>query len=328
MKLIHGLEGSPHGYPRPVATIGNFDGVHIGHRCLIEDIVSRAARLQGTPVLITFHPHPLQVLAPDNAPRLLQTLRQRLATIEALGIELVVVLHFTPEFARISAREFAARILWRELQLHEIHVGPSFAFGHRREGSFNLLREIGGELGFGVQKVPQVQFRGSRVSSTAVRQALMTGQAALSRRLLGRPYELEGEIVRGTSTGAEMSVPTANLKTPNELIPRHGVYVTRLTLDGRRYRAVTNIGVRPTFTGGGTEAQTTVESHLIDFEGDIYGRSVGLEFLVRLRDERRFPDPQALGSQIRQDVGHARRYFRWLERASVPARKPAGAGGL
>lgn len=328
MKVIRGVEDLAHGYPRPVATIGNFDGVHIGHRCLIEDIVSRAASLQGTPVLITFHPHPLQVLAPDNAPRLLQTLRQRLATIEALGIELVVVLDFTPEFARISAREFAARILWQELRLHEIHVGPSFAFGHRREGSFNLLREIGGELGFGVHKVPQVQFRGSRVSSTAVRQALMTGQAALSRRLLGRPYELEGEIVRGTSTGAEMRVPTANLQTPNELIPRHGVYVTRLAVDGRQYRAVTNIGVRPTLTGGGIEAPTTVESHLLDFEGDIYGKSVALEFLTRLRDERRFPDTQALAAQIRKDVGHARRYFRWLEGVTEPAGKPAGTGGL
>src|SRR5262249_2949419 len=185
-----------------------------------------------TPTVVTFNPHPLQVLAPYNAPRQIQTLNQKLITIEALGIWLVIVIPFTVEFAQTSARDFASRILWDRMKLQEIYVGPNFAFGHRREGSFNLLKEIGGEKGFTVGKIRQVQFRGSRVSSTAVRQALLAGQVALARRLLGRPYALEGEVVHGTATGAGIAFPTANLKSPNELIPRKGVDVNLLHFDG------------------------------------------------------------------------------------------------
>lgn len=324
MKVIYGLEELPHGFPRPVATIGNFDGVHLGHQLLMRELVARAAQVGGTPTVVTFHPHPLQVLAPGNAPRMLQTLRQRLGTIEALGIRLAIVLPFDQKLARISARDFAANILWERLQLHEIHVGPSFAFGHRREGSFNLLREVGTELGFAVNKIAQVQFRGSRVSSTAVRQALMTGQAALARRLLGRPYALEGEIVHGTSLGAGLGVPTANLRTPNELVPRKGVYVTLLTVGGRRHAAVTNIGVRPTVTSGSAEAPVTIETHVLDFQENIYGREAALEFLLRLRDEKRFTDAQALVTQIRKDIARARRYLVRLEGVTECVRQAAG----
>jgi riboflavin kinase/FMN adenylyltransferase len=324
MKVIHGLEDLPHGYPRPIATIGNFDGVHIGHRLLVQNLVARAAMVGGTATVVTFHPHPLQVLAPNNAPRMLQTLKQKIAAVESLGIQLVVVLPFDQEFARISARDFASKIMWQALDLREIYVGPSFAFGHRREGSFNLLREIGVELGFVVNKIPQVQFRGSRVSSTAVRQALMMGQAALARRLLGRPYALEGEIVHGTAIGAGLQVPTANLRTSNELIPRKGVYVTLLNVDREQHRGVTNVGVRPTVSSGGPEATVTIETHLLDFRGDIYGKEVTLEFLIRLRDERRFPDTQALVSQIQKDVRRARRYLRWLD--SITLASSPGAG--
>jgi riboflavin kinase/FMN adenylyltransferase len=280
----------------------------------MDSLAARAAHVGGTPTVVTFHPHPLQVLAPGNAPRMLQTLEQRLATIASLGIRLTVILPFDQEFARISARDFAVGILWERLQLHEVHVGPSFAFGYRREGSFNLLREIGAERGLGVFKIPQVQFRGSRVSSTAVRQALMTGQAALARRLLGRSYAMTGEVVRGASVGSGIRVPTANLQTQNELTPRGGVYVSRVTFDEQLHCGVTNIGVRPTVTGGGAEAAPTIETHILDFEGSIYGSTITLEFLLRLRDERRFPDKDALAAQIRKDVGRARRYFDWLER--------------
>jgi riboflavin kinase/FMN adenylyltransferase len=314
MKVLQGLEGLPHGCPRPIATIGNFDGVHIGHQRLMDGLVTRSAHVGGAPTVVTFHPHPLQVLAPGNAPRMLQTLEQRLATIASLGIRLTVILPFNQEFARISARDFAVGILWERLQLYEVHVGPSFAFGYRREGSFNLLRELGVERGLGVFKIPQVQFRGSRVSSTAVRQALMTGQAALARRLLGRPYALTGEVVRGAAIGSGIRVPTANLQTQNELTPRCGVYVTTVTFDEQRHCGVTNIGVRPTVTGGGAEVAPTIETHMLGFEGSIYGSKITLEFLLRLRDERRFPDKDALAAQIRKDVGRARRYFDWLER--------------
>jgi len=322
MKIIHGLGGIPHGRPRPIATIGNFDGVHIGHQKLINDVVRRASGSGGTPTVVAFHPHPLQVLAPDNAPRMLQTLRQRLSAFEALGVQLAVILHFDQAFARVSAWDFAVRMLWHQLDLQEIYVGPSFAFGYRREGSFNLLKEMGEQQGFMVGKIAQVQFRGSRVSSTAVRQALMTGQVALVRRLLGRPYALEGEIVHGAAIGSGIRVPTANLRTDNELIPRKGVYVTRMTVDGETCPGVTNIGVRPTVVISPAEPDLSVETHLLDFEGDLYGREVALEFLLRLRDEKRFPDKTALAAQIHKDIGRARRYFRWLAKTGAASRPP------
>ncbi len=320
MKVVYRLEDLQPGLPRLVATIGNFDGVHLGHERLIRDLVKRAEAIHGTPAVVTFHPHPLQVLAPDNAPRQIQTLDQKLSVMEKLGIEFVAVLPFTREFARISARDFAVRILWEKLSIHEIYVGPNFAFGHRREGSFNLLKEIGAEKGFFVGRIHQVHFRGNRVSSTAVRQALLAGQVALARRLLGRPPSLEGEIVHGDSIGTGIRVPTANLRTLNELIPRNGVYVSLLTVSGFRYRGVTNIGVRPTVASAKTVIEPGIETHLLDFQGDLYGLSAMLELLLYLREERRFDTTQMLAIQIHKDIARARRYFRWYE-AMAPAGK-------
>ncbi len=316
MKVVYRLEDFQPSLSRPVATIGNFDGVHLGHEQLIRDLVKRAEAIQGTPAVVTFHPHPLQVLAPDNAPRQIQTLDQKLAVMEKLGIMFVAVIPFTREFARISARDFAVRIIWEKLGIQEIYVGPNFAFGHRREGSFNLLKEIGAERGFFVGRIHQVQFRGNRVSSTAVRQALLAGQAALARRLLGRPPSLEGEIVHGAAVGTGIRVPTANLRTPNELIPRNGVYVALLTVAGCRYRGVTNIGARPTVVPEGSVAGPSIETHLLDFQGDLYGRKATLELLLYLREERRFDNTQMLVNQIHKDIARARRYFQWFERAA------------
>ena len=316
MKVVYRLVELPHGSPRPVATIGNFDGVHLGHQQLMRDLVRRAAEVGGTPTIVTFHPHPLQVLARDNAPRQIQTLQQKLSTLAALGIQLVVVIPFDLQLAHMSAREFATGVLWDQLRLEEIYVGPNFAFGHRREGSFNLLKEIGEEKGFLVGRINQVQFRGSRVSSTAVRQALLAGQVALARRLLGRPYSLVGHVIHGSAWGARLQVPTANLQPDNELIPRMGVYITILNLESSRFRSVTNIGVRPTVIPAGADAPVSVETHILDFSGDLYGNRVSLEILLRLRDERRFPDKEALVAQILKDVTRARRYFAWAERAS------------
>jgi riboflavin kinase/FMN adenylyltransferase len=316
MKILHSLEELPHGFSCPVATIGNFDGMHLGHQQLMRNIVKRARKIGGTPTVVTFNPHPLQILAPNNAPRMIQTLRQRLMTIESLGIEFGMVIPFTAELAQTGARDFAVRILWEKLQLKEIYVGPNFAFGHRREGSFDLLKEIGEERGFFVGKIPQVQFRGARVSSTAVRQSLFSGQVARARRLLGRPFALEGNIAHGAAMGAGIGFPTANLETPNELIPRKGVYVTLLGVGGRRYKAVTNVGVRPTLTAGAPAPPLSIETHVLDIDLDLYGTEVTLEFLVRLREERRFPGKDALVAQIQKDIQRARRYFQRVERAA------------
>jgi riboflavin kinase/FMN adenylyltransferase len=325
MKVVYSLEELPLDFPRPVATIGNFDGMHLGHEQLVRSLVGRAGAIQGTPVIVTFHPHPLQVLAPENAPRQIQTLDQKLAILEGLGMRLAVVIPFTREFARISARDFAVGIIWEKLRIQEIYVGPSFAFGCRREGSCNLLKEIGAEKGFFVGRTAQVQFRGSRVSSTAVRQALFAGQAALARRLLGRPYALEGEIVHGAARGTDMRVPTANLNPRNELIPRHGVYVSQLVVEGRRCDGITNIGLRPTVVQHEYADVPVIETHLLDFQGDLYGKPAALELFLFLRAEHRFESAQALVLQIRKDIARARRYFSWLER-TIPARQRGEAG--
>lgn len=318
MKIVYRLEDLPLSFPRPVATIGNFDGVHLGHVQLIRDLVKRANLIQGTPTVVTFYPHPLQVLAPDNAPRQIQTLDQKLQILEELGIMFVAVIPFTREFAITGARDFAVKIICEKLGIKEIYVGPNFAFGHRREGSFSLLKEIGAEKGFVVGRIHQVQFRGNRVSSTAVRQALCAGQVALARRLLGRPFSLDGEIVHGTAIGRGIHVPTANLLTQNELIPRYGVYAARLTIGDCRYAGVTNIGVRPTVIAAEQQETASIETHLLDFRGDIYERKARLELLLYLREERRFENLQALGDQIRRDIVRARRYFRWFGPAALP----------
>lgn len=311
MKIIDRLEELAPIYASPVVTIGNFDGVHLGHQSLIRDLVTHAAKMGGTPVIVTFYPHPLQVLAPNNAPLQIQTLDQKLATIDSLGIPLAVVIPFNMELAQTSARDFAVG-LWEKLRFKEIYVGPTFAFGHRRQGSINLLKEIGEEKGFAAGKIHQVQFRGNRVSSTSIRQALISGQVGLARRLLARPFDLKGVIVHGTGMGTKLQIPTANLQTSNELIPRRGVYVTLFSVEGRRHRSVTNIGFRPTVNTEET-ASLSIETHMLEFDQDVYGKDATLEFLVRLRDERRFSGKAALIERIQKDKENARRYFHWLE---------------
>ena len=313
MRVIYRLDELAEEYPSPVVTIGNFDGVHLGHQALMREIVERAARIGGTPAVVTFQPHPLQVLAPNNAPLQIQTLRQKIATIESFEIRLAIVVPFDMRLAQMEARDFAIGTLWDRLHPKEIYVGPNLAFGHRRLGSFNLLKEVGEEKGFWVGKAHQVHFRGNRVSSTAVRQALLSGQVGLARRLLNRPFELEGTVVRGTGLGSRFSIPTANLKTPNELIPRRGIYVTLIRIDGREHRSVTNIGVRPTVTGG-EASELSVETHILDFDKDIYGKDVDLKFLFRLRDERKFSGVGELVERIKKDIANSRRHFRHLDR--------------
>jgi riboflavin kinase / FMN adenylyltransferase len=312
MKVIRRLDELAPEYPAPVVTIGNFDGVHLGHQNLVRDLCTRAAKIGGTPTVVTFDPHPLQVLAPNNAPLQIQTLDQKLSIIESLGISLVIAVPFDMQVAQTSARDFTVQVLWEKLHPKEIYVGPNFAFGHRRQGSFNLLKEIGEEKGFWVGKIHQVQFRGNRVSSTSIRQALVSGQVGLARRLLARPFALIGSIVQGRGLGTKLGIPTTNLQTSNELIPRRGIYVTLIGIEGRKYRSVTNIGFRPTVDRDAA-ASLSIETHVLDFEKDVYGKDVSLEFLVRLRDERRFSGASDLVAQIQKDIVNARRYFLWLE---------------
>ena len=309
MKIISRLEDIKPEYQLPVVTMGNFDGVHRGHIKLIQRVVARAAEIGGTPMVITFHPHPLQKLAPNNAPMQIQTLPQKLAVIESLGIPVTVVIPYDETLAATSARDFALTVLCERLRISEIYVGPNFAFGHRRQGSINLLKEIGSEKGFIAEKIPQVEFRGTRVSSTAARQALVYGQVSLARRLMARPFTLEGTVIHGAGLGSKIKIPTANLRAENELIPRRGVYITRLCVDGDSWAGVTNIGFRPTVNAE-ERARISIETHALDFNRDIYGKRISVEFWSRVRKERRFASLEELAERIRKDKESALRYFR------------------
>jgi riboflavin kinase/FMN adenylyltransferase len=305
----HGLERCPPGTPAALA-LGNFDGVHLGHQAVLDQVRTAARAGSARAVLVTFEPHPAEVLAPERRPRLLQTRRQKLAALEEAGVDAVLVLPFDLALAALSAEEFLER-LCTALRVRSIHVGTGFRFGRGRQGDVALLRTIGARRGFSVEEVPPVERDGERVSSSRIREAVQAGGVELARRLLGRPYALEGRVVRGEGRGAALAFPTANLAVENELPPLRGVYVTETVALALRWPSVTNVGVRPTFGG----SRLTVESHLIDYGGDLYGERVEARFLARLRDERRFADAASLADQIARDRAAAVAWFQSLASA-------------
>ena len=300
----------------PVATVGNFDGLHRGHRAIVATVLERSRATGGSSLLVTFDPHPLKVLAPERAPLMLTTRTQKLALIEAAGIEFLLVLPFTVELAEVPAERFVKEHLAAGLGVREVYVGANFNFGRGREGNADLLVRLCGDLGIRAAQVGEVRCLDSPVSSSRIRRALQAGEVELARELLGRPYALQGTVVHGESRGASLGFPTANLQTENELVPRDGVYVTEAVVEGAVLSAVTNIGERPTFEG----AAFAVETHLLDSPSDLYGRPLEVRFLARLRPELRFPSPQALVEQIRKDIQRARDYFsgRWQPPPPAP----------
>jgi len=299
----HGLERCPPG-TRTALALGNFDGVHLGHQAVLRQVLASARARGVSAVLVTFEPHPAEVLAPQGRPRLLQTKRQKLASLEAEGMDAVLVLPFDLALAALSPEAFVER-LSSALSPVSVHVGTGFRFGRERRGDVTLLRALGVAHGFAVEEVAPVEMDGLRVSSSRIREAVLQGRVDLARHLLGRAYAVEGRVVRGEGRGAALSFPTANLSVENELPPLRGVYVTETLAAELRWPSVTNVGVRPTFDG----SRLTVESHLIDYEGDLYGQRVEARFLARLRDERRFADATALAEQIARDRAAAVAWF-------------------
>jgi riboflavin kinase / FMN adenylyltransferase len=307
-------------------TIGNFDGVHLGHREILRRVVERARVENLLATVVTFDPHPLRVLRPDEAPLLLLTLEQRLAEIQRLGIDAALVLRFDAELARLSPREFVEQIVVGTLRTKAMLLGENFRFGHRGAGDVALLREFAREFGFEVECIDPVVCRGEVVSSSAIRRAVCEGRLIDAGRFLGRPFSLSGEIVGGSGLGRKFVVPTLNLRTAQELMPRLGVYGTEVLLDGRRFRAVTNVGMRPTFSG----KALSVESFLFDFDQEITSGPLEVRFFSRLRDEMKFDGPESLRAQILLDVARGRRFFRLSDRIKVrgenAARKQALSG--
>jgi len=306
MKIFHGTENANIQKPT-VLTLGVFDGLHLGHQRIMRTVVERAKAVDAVPTAITFDPHPRAVLHPETAPPLLQTLDQRLANFDVLGIEQAIVIPFTKDFAAQPAEDFLADIVHDRLHAKEVYLGRGFAFGRGRGGDIDLLRKMSGELGFFADEVPEVQLRGQRISSSKIRKLLAEGRVNLVRRMLGRPYGVEGVIIRGNRRGHTIGFPTANLKPHNRVTPKFGVYATATLVDGAWRRSITNIGVRPTFE---TEAEPSIETYIFDFDEDLYGDVLRVRFLHRIRDERKFNGIDELKEQIQRDTATALNYFR------------------
>lgn len=304
MDVIRGLERIPTKYECSVVTIGNFDGIHLAHQGLLRKVVAEAADRKCRGVVLTFEPHPQKVLHPERRPfYLLTTLEEKLKLIEGLGIDAVILIDFTPAFAKTSAEEFVRGILWDRLHLVKLIIGHDTAFGNRKTGNEDFLRSMGEKLGFGVEAIEGVQVEGTLVSSTSIRHALQEGDVRRAMQLLGRPYNLRGPVVKGYRRGSEIGVPTANIASEKELIPARGVYAVTAEMEGRRHPGVLNIGYSPTFG----DNRLTVEVHLLDFpREELYGKSIEVFFIDRIRDEVKFENPRELVRQIERDIERAR----------------------
>jgi len=284
-------------------TIGVFDGVHLGHRHLISGLHKQAHEKNMLAGVVTFRQHPLELFAPESRLPYLTTLSQREALLKAAGADFVVFLSFTRELAGITARDFAA-LLVKYLKMRGLVVGPDFALGKDRGGTVPVLRELGAEMGFSVSSVPPLVIDGEVASSTVIRKALALGDMEKVTKFLGRPFSLQGKVVSGQQRGTGFGIPTANLEIDfRQAVPPQGVYATLVLVEGNSYPAVTNIGLCPTF---GEKNPCTIETHIIDYTRSIYGKEMELQFMKRLRDEKRFDNVEDLKKQIDEDVRHSR----------------------
>ena len=291
-----------------VATIGNFDGMHVGHQAIVRGVVARARQLKCPATVITFHPHPLSVVAPDRVPKQILTLGQKEELLRGMDVDAMLVVPFTPEFSRWTAGRFIDEFLVNALAVREVRIGRDFCFGAGREGDLGRLEEAGRRHGFAVHGVPEVRLRGIRVSSSLVRDAIEKGAMRTAALALGRTYFIDGRVATGRRLGRKIGFPTVNVDPANELFPGSGVYVTtsRFESFSRSFESVTNIGVRPTLY---ENYAITIESHILDFDSNVYGDTVRLYFHQLLRREQQFRSALELTLQIRQDIERGRRYF-------------------
>ncbi|MCF8144584.1 MAG: bifunctional riboflavin kinase/FAD synthetase [Deltaproteobacteria bacterium] len=306
MSVIYDLKNLKHPLRNPVLTIGNFDGVHKGHLALFDLVKERARQIGGQSALMTFDPHPIKVVKPGNGPRLITLTRQKLKLIEKANIDVVFCIPFTMEFAAISAHDFVREILVRRIGVKEIVVGYDYTFGHDREGDIQFLQKEGQDFGFMVHVVEPIYVGDKLVSSTSIRKLIQEGNLSEARELLGRDYQVCGTVVRGKNRGGRLlGFPTANIELIDELVPKLGVYAVHVIVDHQTYNGVTNIGFNPTFGKG----PFSVETHLLNFDGDLLGKQIGIQFIERLRDERPFGSVKDLSLQIREDILEAGKVF-------------------
>jgi riboflavin kinase / FMN adenylyltransferase len=301
--VVRGIEALPLGSGGSAVTVGFFDGVHRGHQAVIARTVQVARKRELTTVAVTFDRHPREVFSPGREPRLLTTLERKVALIAELGVDALAVLEFTEEFSRWPPQDFVDRILVKGLDARHVTVGQNFTFGFRASGTVDSLTDLGAERGFSIEAMPLLRLGGRVVSSSSIREALITGDLDWPGEALGRRFVLDGTVVRGAGRGAGLGWPTANLQTlPRLLLPGQGVYAGRAEVGGRWYRAAINVGINPTFG----QEPVHVEAYLLDFEGDLLGRQLAVQFWARLRDEVRFESPGALAAQIAEDVERTR----------------------
>jgi riboflavin kinase/FMN adenylyltransferase len=311
MKIYRNLAEVPPEFGPSVATIGNFDGVHLGHQWVIAEVIARAKALHLSSLAITFDPHPVRVIRPEASQPLITPLAQKLELLETTGIENVLVLPFTQEFSKMTARSFAAEILKCALKVKELHEGENFRFGYQAEAGIDSLEELGRELGFDVRVYSPRNLRGGAISSSRIRRLISEGDLSCARALMGRSFAITGNPASGRGYGTRYTVPTINMTSYDELLPANGVYVTALTVgrgaSAETFDAVTNVGNRPTV---GADS-FTVESHLLNFHPIELSEQTALKltFLKRLRPEKRWPSPEALREQIGRDVMQAKRFF-------------------
>jgi riboflavin kinase / FMN adenylyltransferase len=296
----------PRRWSQPVLALGNFDGVHRGHRKILDRVRRVAHERAATAVVMTFDPHPPRVVRPDKAPPLLMTKEQKLEALAAAEVQGAAIVRFTRELSQWDPETFVRLVLVDWLHVSEVWVGANFLFGHDRAGNFSTLRVLGGRYGFRAEKIDPVRYKDFVVSSTRIRRLISEGRVDEASALLGHEYALDGIVMNGDARGRTIGFPTANLCTRNELLPPHGVYATTVTIDGIVYPSVTNVGVRPTVDASG---RAVVESHIFGFDRDIYGAPIRVGFVQRLRDERAFESVDLLRAQIAADCDRARVLF-------------------
>ena len=302
MKIIRNIDNIPENLTGSIVTIGNFDGIHLGHREILRKLVREARERNKKSVVITFDPHPQKIIHPERRPFfLLSPLNEKLNLIKSCDVDAVILITFSIEFARITAEEFVENILWKKLRLSKLLVGYDYAFGKGKEGDAEFLKASGRKLGFQVEEIGAVKTDGMISSSTGIRLAILDGNVKQASEMLGRPYGVTGSVVKGYRRGTDIGYPTANIKS-EKVIPATGVYAIIAELEGIRHQGVINIGHNPTF---GNE-EISAEVHLLDFESDIYGRDITVLFIDRLRDEIKFKSPEELARQIKRDIERAR----------------------
>jgi len=285
-----------------VLTLGNFDGVHRGHQQILRRLVEVARSINGEAIVLTFHPHPATVLAPEHVPKLITDWRARVELIAAFGVDAIIMQHFTPTFSAITAEDFVRRLLVEGLGVRAVVVGHRVSFGHNRAGHATTLRQLGAKYGFAVEVIGPVEAGGHLVSSSAVRRAISHGELERAKLLLGRTPSVAGRVAHGHHRGKGLGFPTANLRIGRLVLPPDGVYAVRVRVHDEWWPGVTNLGFNPTFH----QHERSLEAHIFDFDGDLYGQRVEIAFVQRLRGEEKFPTPQALAQQIARDVEAAR----------------------